>query len=416
MNKIHFFAIGDELLNGKTCDKNAFWFSQLAAQNQLQVSKIHIIGDGQDEFDQAMKQALNEADIIVMTGGLGPTRDDHTKFYLADYLNLKLEENSHALKMVKEHYARVQREYDPTKYHYSLIPNGFKAFSNPTGMAPGLFYRHKNKSIFALPGVPSEFKSMCQNFVLPTLLKERDGRSFSKNLIFKTAKIPESVLIEKLGDLWISLETFGDVSSLPHILNVDLGVRITAESEKELYQKENEVTKLIQTSQLAPHIWHIGPEGLEEVIINLAKEKGLTIATAESCTGGLIAHRLTKVPGCSEVFLGSIVSYANNAKIDLLDIDPQLLNEYGAVSKQVAQAMAQGGRKKLKADICVSTTGIAGPGGGSKEKPVGMVAIGISTQSKLCSEILQHKGDRETLQLRFSQAAMFDLLDVLKAS
>ena len=213
--------------------------------------------------------------------------------------------------------------------------------------------------------------------------------------------------------LWEKLSQFGEVSSLPHKLGVDIGIKLTAETDQEILEKKEALNTIMQDTTLKDFIWHIGSESLEEVIIEKAKEKGLTIGFSESCTGGLLAHRLTNVSGSSSVFWGSIVSYANEVKMGCLQVEKDTLKNHGAVSEQTAFEMAIGARKNLGVDIAISTTGIAGPLGGSPEKPVGTVGIGSSTKEITESEILHFQGDRDQLKYAFSQAALYKLLDII---
>jgi nicotinamide-nucleotide amidase len=231
----------------------------------------------------------------------------------------------------------------------------------------------------------------------------------------KTKLLPESkIFSEYCPDLWDELAKLGSVSSLPHIMGVDIGVMVSAQTEQELEAKKEKVLNLIQNPKLEQSIWHIGHDSLEEIIIKEAKKKGLTIGTVESCTGGLVASRLTNVSGSSDVFLGSIVTYANSVKESLAHVSLSTLKNYGAVSIETAREMADGGMKSLGAHIIVSTTGIAGPTGGSPEKPVGTVCIGIKSNQLSHAERYHFLGDRLKLKERFSQMALYLLLDEIK--
>jgi nicotinamide-nucleotide amidase len=213
--------------------------------------------------------------------------------------------------------------------------------------------------------------------------------------------------------LWDQLESFGEISSLPHPLGVDIGVKIQADSLIALTEKEQKIHSIVKKSKISSSIWHIGAETIEEVIIQKAKEKNLKIGFAESCTGGLLASRITDMPGSSSIFWGSIISYSNEVKINCLDVKEKTLREFGAVSKETAFEMAIGARQKLSVDIAVSTTGIAGPGGATPGKPVGTVGIAVSTKSKTVSEMYHYNGNRTSLKYSFSQAALFQMLDAI---
>jgi nicotinamide-nucleotide amidase len=396
--------IGNELLNGKVKDKNIHWFSKYCNDNNFKLSGVQIIGDSKVEFTKALDKAKLTADIIVTTGGLGPTKDDITKSMMAQYFNKEIQHSIDALKITQAHYKRGNREFNSEVNKYPEIPQDFKALYNPTGYAPALSFEfEEGKYIFNTPGVPSEFQSVVTESITPLLPK---SNTFSKHIIIKTWRLPESHIFMKLcPDLWEKLEAFGEVSSLPHLLGVDIGIRISNPSF------EQEVLELVNSTALSEFIWHIGSESLEEVIVEKAKLKNIKIGFAESCTGGLCASRITDVSGSSSVFWGSIISYSNEVKINSLDVQSETLKNFGAVSLETAKEMAQGAFRNMNLDIAISTTGIAGPGGGSIDKPVGTVGIGITTKNGSSSEIYNFNGNREELKFRFSQMALFSLLE-----
>lgn len=402
--KFELIIIGSELLNGKIQDKNIHWFSKFCYDNNYLLTGVQIIADSKNDFNTAVDKAIKKADIIITTGGLGPTQDDLTKSLMAEYFDRSIEHNDEAKKITLSHYNRGNRKFNPDKVKYSEIPKDFKALYNPTGYAPALCYEfEKNKYIFNTPGVPTEFQSVVNESILP-LLEKSDH--FSKHIIIKTWKLPEANIFTKLcPDLWDQLAQFGEVSSLPHLLGVDIGIRITKA------QDEKKIIDLINTTKLKEYIWHIGSESLEEVIINKANKKNIKFGFAESCTGGLCASRITDTSGSSSVFWGSIVSYSNEVKVKALNVSEQTLIDHGAVSIQTAKEMAQGALKSMNVDIAITTTGIAGPGGGSIEKPVGTVGIGVANKEKSSSKIYNFNGNREELKFRFSQIALFTLLE-----
>lgn len=398
--------IGNELLNGKIKDKNTAVFSRICYENNIHLHRVHIIQDNSASLFEVLDQACKRSDLIVTSGGLGPTKDDLTKQMVADYFQKEIVFNQEALNITKSHYERGKREFNPNINLYPNIPKEFIPMYNPSGYAPGLLFEFDQKKYIACtPGVPSEFNQMINKSLMPKLPK---SDRFSKHIIVKTKRVPESKIFNSLcPDLWEKLEEFGKVSSLPHPMGVDIGVRIQD------INHEQSVIELITNSNISSHIWHIGPESLEEVIIAKAKEKNLKIGFAESCTGGLCASRITDVSGSSSVFWGSIVSYSNEVKTRALDVSEENLKNFGAVSLETAKEMAIGARKNMNLDIAITTTGIAGPGGGSKEKPVGTVGIGFSTKESSGSEMLYMHGDREELKFRFSQAALFKLLETI---
>jgi nicotinamide-nucleotide amidase len=414
--KIQLIIIGSELLNGKIQDKNAAWLAKFAFKNHFTLDQVHIIPDNEEKFKQVIQLATKEADLVITSGGLGPTLDDLTKKMLSNYFQKTFVFNADALAITQKHYERYQREYDQNKFDYHMLPEGFTPIHNPVGFAPGFQFQYeKHKLIASAPGVPAEFQGMVESEIIPSFLKIAKKQSvYKKHVIVKTWGIPESKIFKVIAPtLWEDLEKIGSVSSLPHLGGVDIGVEIKASTLDDLEVLYDKALKLITDTDLKESIWHIGPESLEEVIIQKANDKNLKIGFAESCTGGLCASRITDISGSSSVFWGSIVSYSNEVKINTLGVNPQTLNSFGAVSLETAKEMAMGARKNLKVDIAVTTTGIAGPNGGSKEKPVGTVGIGFSYKNENSSEMFYFAGNREQLKYRFSQAALFKLLEII---
>jgi nicotinamide-nucleotide amidase len=400
--------IGNELLNGKIQDKNIHWFSKYCYENNYNLSGVQIIGDSRSDFTKALDKAKLSADVIITTGGLGPTKDDITKSMMAEYFKKEIRHSEVALEVTLAHYKRGNKEYKADKLDYPKIPEDFKALNNPTGYAPALSFEfEKGKYIFNTPGVPSEFKAVVTESITPILPK---SNSFSKHVIIKTWRLPEvNIFTELCPDLWGKLVDFGEVSSLPHLLGVDIGIRITNSSH------EQRIIDMIYKTKLKDYIWHIGSESLEEIIIQKAKEKSIKFGFAESCTGGLCASRITDIAGCSSVFWGSIVSYSNEVKMKTLNVSLETLKDFGAVSLETAKEMAEGALVNMNLDIAITTTGIAGPGGATEGKPVGTVGIGIATKDKSESKIYNFNGTREELKFRFSQMALFTLLEQINA-
>lgn len=412
--KIQLILIGNELLNGKIQDKNAAWMSKFSHKNHLNLERVYTIADNEEVFKETLELATKTADVIITSGGLGPTQDDLTKKMMAKFFDKTMIFSKSSLAITQNHYTRYQREYQKDKFDYHNIPSDFIAFNNPVGFAPGLGHHfNKNKFIACAPGVPSEFRSMVEEEIFPYLQDNLEYHTLlQKHVTIKTWQVPESKIFMKIAPgLWEKLSKMGQVSSLPYLGGVDIGVEITADTQEDLIQKERTIIELINKTEIQNYIWHIGSESLEQVIIQKAKDKNLKIGFAESCTGGLCASRITDVSGSSSVFWGSIVSYSNEVKTNCLKVSELTLKNNGAVSLETAKEMAIGALKNMNLDIAITTTGIAGPGGGSSEKPVGTVGIGIATKDKATSEIMHFQGSREQLKFRFSQAALFKLLE-----
>lgn len=366
---ISLLAIGTELLNGKVQELNTHSLSkQVTKFDFTLVSSLSVI-DSKVSIHSAIDYLSTCSDVIIVSGGLGPTKDDITKEVLIEKLG-----------------------------------DNFSEITNHNGVAKGLSFDQKVK-VFATPGVPAEFEMMIKKEIIPSLnLKVKDNNQ----VIFKTYKMGEAKIFNELcPTLWSDLEKFGEVSSLPILSGVNIGVNLIDISKKE------ELINFVKSTKLNDLIWNIGAESLEEVIINKAKSKKLKIGFAESCTGGLVASKITDVSGSSSVLWGSIVSYSNDVKEKSLNVNEETIRDHGAVSIEVAKEMASGARRNLGVDIAVSTTGIAGPNGGSENKPVGTVCIGISTKNKTEAFRLEFKGNREILKERFAKAALYKLLENL---
>ncbi len=413
--KLELLIVGNELLQGKITDLNGVWLAKLLQNKSIELTKVSIIADSVEQIISELEIALQRNDVVLVSGGLGPTQDDITKSCLARYFGKELKEGQQALEVVEKNYTRNSREYKKENSFYHLLPEGFIALNNPTGYAPGLQYESKGKLIFALPGVPHEFASMFEQEILPQI---ENNKTIKQIFNIRTVGIAEEKIFKELcPNLWSELEEFGKVSSLPQIMNVDISVTIQAESNEVIQSRTEQIKTHILKSELAQYVWHFGQEDLEEVILERAQKKNLSFGFAESCTGGLNASRITDIAGSSASFMGSAVTYSNEAKMKILSVSEKTLQKYGAVSEQTAIEMARGALIALDTDIAIATTGIAGPGGGSQEKPVGTIAIAYATKHGVEHSSLFHfKGHRKLLKQRFSQKALFILLEVIENS
>ncbi len=413
---LELIIVGNELLQGKIADKNGPWLAHFIQSKNISLSRLSIIKDSENELHLALQKALQSNKIVLISGGLGPTEDDLTKRALASFFSLPLHKSQQALEISVQNYQRQKREYNPKQSFYHHIPQGFQALDNPTGFAPGLHYEFGEKLIFALPGVPHEFESMFEQNIYPHLLLPKVRKDKFKEIVtIRTVGIAEERIFKTLRpSLWEELSSFGQLSSLPQNQSVDLSLLIESSTQKELQEIKEEIHDFILTTELKEYIWQLENISLEETIVNRAKEKKLTFSFAESCTGGLNASRITDIPGSSAVFMGSAVTYSNEAKMKTLGVKESTLKEFGAVSTQTAQEMANGALKLFDCDIAIATTGIAGPGGGSEEKPVGTIGIALATKKgQQESSIYQFNGSRLLLKSRFSQKALFTLLKIL---
>ncbi len=394
--KAEIITIGDEILLGQTIDTNSAFISQKLTQLGIDVVFKTSVGDNIKNISETLKSSFSRADLVITTGGLGPTNDDITKKAIVKVFKRNLVFHEEILKKVEESFTKRGMEMPKINQNQALLPQGSKAIPNHYGSAPGIFIQEKNKVFFALPGVPLEMKSMMENDVLPILEKVSEVKVFQKKI--RTTGTPESVIYESIEPILTSRSEV-KVAFLPSFLGVD--VRLNSESQEKLEAMENNIKEILGAS-----VYGEDDITLEEVVGRLLKDKGKTISVAESCTGGLIGKRFTNVSGSSEYFERGVVSYSNKAKTELLKVPQDMIEKYGAVSEQVAILMAEGIRRISKTDYGLSVTGIAGPTGGTEEKPVGLVWIGFAHENDSFAQKFLFGEDRETNRQRAAQAAL----------
>ena len=394
--------IGDELLLGTTIDTNSAWLGRRLAEVGIEVKYKLTVGDSPKIIEDELRRLLEKFDIIITTGGLGPTLDDVTKKSIAKVLGKKLVLNERILKAIKKHFQKRGVEMPAINMSQALIPQGAHPIKNPVGTAPGLFLKEGEKWIFILPGVPSEMKAIFEEGVLPVL--SREGKKEIRFRTIKTTGITESRLAEILDRTVKEVSGYVTVSFLPRHTGVNIRIKIQKGTEggDELLKKIEEKF----TEKIGIYTYGRDEETMEEVVGYLLTMRNFTLSVAESCTGGLIKHRITNVSGSSKYFIGGVVAYSNEVKQNLLGVPEQTLQRYGAVSQQTAISMAKGIRSLLKTDIGLSVTGIAGPSGGSVEKPVGLVYIGLLSKGKTSFEEHRFLGDRIKIKEQTAQAAL----------
>ena len=395
---IHFLAIGSELVQGKIQDANGRWLGKFLSNRGLALKRISILPDDEKALSEFFKNQELKSQFFVISGGLGPTKDDKTKSFLSKLTNCELTEDENALKLAKAQYQRYQKEFDIKRTGYHLIPSGWEALANPVGLAPSLY--SDQFRILALPGVPREFEAVIQDQAdrLFPVIKNQNQQLSAR--IFGVSE--EKIFFEKAPKLWEELEKLGQVSCLPHFPYVDIGI-----SGNNL---DNQAFQSLIKDSLQDEI--INFEGLHaaEIILDILKEKQQTLAIAESCTGGLCSSLLTDISGASKVYLGSVTSYSNQVKMNSLDVSSDTIEQHTVYSHQVAQEMAKGVSQALESHIGLSTTGIAGPDGGSKNNPVGRVYIGVCINGETTSFSRDFIGSRKQLKQRFADFAFLSLL------
>lgn len=376
-------TIGDELLIGQVVDTNSAWLGSTLGDDGIKVIQITSVQDHAAQIVQAVNDALSRADIVLMTGGLGPTKDDITKKTLAEMFGMKLVRNEQVYDMVGKQLALRGIAFTELNQGQALVPDGCTVLPNRNGTAPGMWFERDGKVLISMPGVPFEMKALVKDEVLPRLRKHfaLDANVHRTIITFGLA---ESILADTIASWEEALPPYLHLAYLPSALCIRLRLS-TYEIDRQKAEQEIE-SQIGKLSKVIPH-YIIGSEddSLESVTGTLLKTRGETLATAESCTGGNIAHRFTAMPGASEYFKGGVVAYSNEVKIALLGVDPESLNRYGAVSQSVAEQMAEGVRRATGATYGISTTGIAGPTGGTPEKPVGTVWMAVATPNGVFS-------------------------------
>ena len=402
-------SVGNELLDGSRQNTNALWLADRLIRIGIQTKGIIVVGDDSESIQNAVSQSIKRAKIVLVTGGLGPTHDDVTKESLAKLFGCKLVENTAVKNHIINLFAERGRQMPESNLDQSWVPNGAGVLHNEIGTAPGLYFEKEDSHCFVMPGVPAEMKRMTEKKIVP-ILRERFELS-QEAIIYQTIHttgIFESSLFEKLAPI-SEIEKYASISFLPHLYGVDLRLKIEGlnEDKSETYLKK---VKGLITDRISPFIYEIGDRRLEEVVADLLIDRKKTVAVAESCTGGLLANFLTNISGSSAYFLGGMIAYDDSVKTNSLGVRQSTLDNFGAVSQETAREMAEGVRNLLGADLALATTGIAGPTGGTPQKPVGTVYFGLAG-SDGCHWI--HRvipGDRETIRHRAVNVALHALL------
>ncbi|MGK7371169.1 MAG: competence/damage-inducible protein A [Candidatus Halalkalibacterium sp. M3_1C_030] len=376
-------SIGNELLIGDTVNTNASWLGKFLTEQGIEVLRIHTISDNHALVRNIISESLEEADLVITTGGLGPTHDDVTKKAIQELFNVEMVVHKPTLSFIKKIFEKRNIPFSKSNYEQAEVPVNAEVLFNNQGTAPGLWFEENDTHMAVLPGVPYEMKQLVKDKVKPKLdtLTGGNEKRFSQYIL--TAGVGESTLSDNIiGDLDSYLNDHLSVAYLPSPQGARIRISGYGSSEEEVDEYIEPVVKHIY-DKASDFIVGEGKEfTLSEAVGNILREHSLTLAAAESCTGGLVADSITNVAGSSDYFLGGVVSYSNKAKIELLDVSKKDIENFGAVSKAVALQMAKGAADKFDADIGISTTGIAGPGGGTEEKPVGTVWIGYWSKER----------------------------------
>lgn len=403
--KAQLLTIGDELLIGQSTDTNAAWLGEQLSVLGVQVERIVTVGDDADVMLHELDRAFDRASFVVMTGGLGPTHDDITREVVAQYFDVSLETDDAVLDRVRRYYERRNRQMPSSGPKLAKIPGGAEILENPVGAAVGLWYEdsRRSRALAVLPGIPAEMEAIFDAAVRPRLEARSDLREVTHRTLV-TSGIGESSLQERLGDL---TDHFGEEVHLAYLPSTSgVRLRLTAQEGDAAAQSRLDRLEAAIRERAGEYVIGTGDETLEDVLGDLLRRHDASLSVAESATGGLVGHRLTGVSGSSDYFLGGIVAYANSVKQNVLGVDAETLREHGAVSEPVALQMAEGVREALNASIGLATTGIAGPTGGTPEKPVGTVWVGYADATAQRAVHHHFVEDRSLNKELFASAAL----------
>jgi len=407
-NSVELITIGDELLLGFTVDTNAAYASRQLANVGIQVVRRTTVGDDLDGIEQAVRAALDRAGAVITTGGLGPTADDMSKTAVARVFGTKLELDQEHLTWLEERWRkRFGTDLPTTNRAQALMPVGAEKLRNQHGSAPGVWLSDaQGRWVAMLPGVPREMRGMLDDTIVPRLAAQSGGRVIRSRTL-RTTGIAESALAERIEAMKPRLDL--PLAYLPSAEGVDLRLTVrgkaSVEADALLDAQARRLTDLLGASVYSDGAGTAPTTDFAAVILDLCRTRGMTLSVAESCTGGLLGARITAVPGSSDVMLGGVIAYANDVKTRVLGVDAAALERDGAVSESVVRGMASGARRVTGADIGVGVTGVAGPGGGTAEKPVGTVWIATDVRGAVQARQLNLIGDRDEIRQRSCQAA-----------
>jgi len=403
MLSAEIIAIGSELLTPTKTDTNSLWLTEKLNEIGIEVKLKIIVGDDELRLKETIKDALSRSDIVITTGGLGPTEDDITRKISAEAIGRKLIFREDILASISKKFLKMNREMPEINKRQALIIEDGDVLPNPNGSAPGMAVEIDNKYLIILPGPPRELKPMFENFVLPKL-KQTAGEIFVKRKVLRVTGMGESAIDELIAPIYTQYKN-PQTSTLFNRSELEIQLTAQGKNEDEADQLLEELADKI-VEKLGIAVFSVNGELMEEVVGRLLIESEKTLSVAESCTGGLIAQRLTDIPGSSKFFVEGVVAYANTAKIGTLNVPSDLIEKFGAVSAEIAEAMAKNLLDHSVTDFAISVTGIAGPAGGTEEKPVGLVFIGYASQVEVKSLKLNLPGDRHLIRWRASQAAL----------
>jgi len=409
--KAEIITIGDEILIGQIIDTNSAWIAEQFNIHGIEIYQITSVHDSREHILEALENAASKVDLILLTGGLGPTKDDITKKVLCEFFDTEMVMHEPTLEHIKTRFSKRNIDINKLNRDQALVPKNCTVLHNALGTAPGLWFEKQGKIFVSMPGVPFEMKYLVENEVLPKLLETGRTKAIYHKTVL-TQGMPESMLAEKIESWENALPANIKLAYLPSPMAVRLRLSASGTNKTDLEKViEVEIEKLIKI--IPESIFGFDNETMAEVIGRKLIEGSQTLAVAESCTGGFISHLITSVPGCSAFYKGSVTSYSNEIKENILGVRNSTIIEFGAVSEQVAKEMAIGVKRVMNTNFALATTGIAGPDGGSAEKPVGTVWIAVATEKETFARKFVFGDNRERNILRSGQTALQMLRKVI---
>ncbi|NLI01466.1 MAG: competence/damage-inducible protein A [Chthonomonadales bacterium] len=407
--KAEIVSVGTELLLGQIVDTNAATLGKALAELGITVHKRVTVGDNRERLLAALRESIEHADFVFTIGGLGPTQDDITRDVLAEAMDVPLQFDEGIAARLRSFFESRGLPVLESQMRQAFVPASGRALDNPNGTAPGLLFESRGKIAIALPGPPGEFVPILENEVVP-YLRSRVGGTTIRSRVVRVCGMGEAMVEDRVKDLM----TGDNPTVAPYAKTGEVHLRVTARAEG-VAAAEALIEPVVQeiAARLGSHVYAYDDEPLEAAVVRMLHAAGMTLATAESCTGGLLAKRITDVPGSSSVFLGGVVAYSNDAKSQFLTIPARLIEMHGAVSREVAEAMAQQCRTRLRASIGVGITGIAGPTGGTAQKPVGLVWMAIASDGSVQSESNVYIGTRQDIRTKATQTVLTKLRDLI---
>ena len=402
--KAAIITVGDEILIGQVIDSNAVWIAQQLNDIGIRIGEMVTVSDDPEQITDTLDRYYGNYNLLLMTGGLGPTKDDLTKQTLADYFGDRMVVNEEIQQKIREYFSLRGRNVIPSNLEQAHVPESCEVLSNEHGTAPGMWFEKDGTILISMPGVPYEMKGIMTDHVLPKLsLRFKTPEIVHKTIM--TQGLPESYLAAMIKNWESDLPSCAKLAYLPKpgIVRLRLTLRGKCAADAKVLLEE-EVNKLLDI--ISVHVFGYDDILLEQVLGDELRQRKLTVAVAESCTGGNIAHMITNVSGSSDYFRGSIVAYQNDLKVDKLGVEPNVIKKSGAVSQEVVEQMVRGAMKNMGSETGIATSGIAGPFGGTDEKPVGTTWISVAWKDKVYSQKFLFSGNRERIIDQASIAAL----------